>query len=481
MKSAIKNEKGKLAYLSVLVIILMLTNLSGQNLDLNFGFTSMQLIPASYTPAPVPIRSDAKIVATDSHLFYIGTNNKICEYWNGGGGTWSGGQQLVWTNTFFVQTNTQICNNGNEIFFVRKSDDKICRLYWSAGNWYESAIRTDYIPPSLRVRQGTSLIYNNNTIYYVGQNNQICYTYRATQGTSFNFPSVLNAQPIDVLPNTDILYVAGNQTTAHIYYIGKNNRIYDIFKNSNAWTASTNSLASNVSLPAVRSGSQLTNDGNQIFYVGADDKIYELHWENNVTGWTGSLIMPINVELAKNPSQITYFDNHIYYIGANSKISDLFRGTSWTGATIGTATILNNSSFSVFKGTTGHNIFSIGTDNRIKITLWDDVDCKFNADPNYCNFPSCQGQTWHNGGLNITSNTVTSTSNIAIPIDPFNPTNTPKSFYFIGSNGYANVFLRPVLNDINKPGWILKRDDEFSSLSTTQGLWDSQGPWSHGM
>jgi len=109
-------KKNTLAFLTQIFCLLLSNVIYSQYLKVdgyysNFGFSSSKLLFSTHTP----IRLGAKIVAIDSHVFYIGTNNKICAYyWNGT--TWTGGSQLEWSANS-VQTNTQICNNGYEIFF----------------------------------------------------------------------------------------------------------------------------------------------------------------------------------------------------------------------------------------------------------------------------------------------------------------------------------------------------------------------------
>src|SRR5436190_24390469 len=71
---------------------------------LNFGFTSYLLM----NPPPVPVRDAARLVATDIHVYYIGTNDKVCDYvWNGT--QWANGMQLEWSS-HYVQSKTQIRN-----------------------------------------------------------------------------------------------------------------------------------------------------------------------------------------------------------------------------------------------------------------------------------------------------------------------------------------------------------------------------------
>ena len=444
--------------------------------NLNFGFSSGKLLYTAHTP----IRPGAKIVAIDSHIFYIGTNNKICEYlWNGT--TWTGGGQLEWS-TNYVQANTQICNNGYELFFVRTSDNMICHLIWN-GTWQANPISTSMIP--VRSGEYTELIYNNNVIYYVGSNNKVCYLSRPNSNSAFNSTSVTIGS-VDVASNTQIIYVGTdiNNTTAHIYYIGTNYRIWDISNINSVWSNSGNYLAAGSNLPPVKLGTQLTNDKNQIFYVGTYFgfpttfyyKLHEIHWDP-ILGWVGSLISPAGVQFVNNYSQITYFDNHIYYVGANdSKLCHIVRGTPWTGGTIGDTQLLSNSSLTAYNGTTGPTIFSIDQSHRIRITLWDDVVYPSGADcSQYLN-----QKTWYNGKLNTTANLIYGSSNIAITFDPNNPNATPKSFYYMDADGYVNVFLRSFLNDPVKVGWTLTFSDEFNSKSITKAKWYSQLPWSNG-
>lgn len=222
----------------------------------NFGFTSAPLL---YSPQ-VSVRSGSTLVPTDIHVFYIGINNKVCEYlWNGT--TWTGGSQLDWSSNY-VQNNTQICNNNNEIFFIRTSDNRICQLIWN-GQWIASPISTTMIP----VRSGTKLIYSDNVIYYVGNssnpdlNNKVCYISRSGPSSPFTFNDKLAyGNSIDVKNNTQLVYVGPyvNSPSSHIYYVGGNDKICDIVRDNTMWIGSTGNLGGSA-VPPVRAGSDIAN------------------------------------------------------------------------------------------------------------------------------------------------------------------------------------------------------------------------------
>jgi hypothetical protein len=437
-------------------------NLSAQN----YGFTSSGISPSS-----VQLRAGSKTIACENDVFFIGTNNKVyCIHWDGN--TWTGGTLPLADAAPTVKLQTQLANNNKDIFFVGSADSKIYVLKYTTSGWIWAPTVASMNP----VRDSTEIVYKNNHVFYVNTNNKICdivYSSGAWSGGQ----QLVWTPTVDVKGNTQII-----PTDIHVYFIGTTNKIYDVVWNGTTWQGGNWPLNNNA--PTVRAGSNIENDFNHLFYVGNNGKIHELIYTSGA--WSGGEIWIPNTMMTVRPdADLCYFDNHIYYVGTNNQICDLVwsQANGWSGGMqliwpvaanvkAGTQITAVNKTVPIEGSLTGtqpcHHVFYIGTDSRIHFLVWDDGESTW---PCYdCSASSTR--KWYEGVLNTTAPYVnsnfTSIQNYGLRL------------YYANSSSRVQHITRTPKNQLSKSGWTLTRNDEFNSLATTQSLWDSEGPWSHG-
>lgn len=226
-------------------------------------------------------------------------------------------------------------------------------------------------------------------------------------------------------------------------------------------------------LPNVKYGSNLENDGNHLFFVGADRKIYELYW---VSGWIGQCTTNATACLVDSAlSTIQYCDKYIYYVGdvSGSKKMCWLRSKKYPGFgndqnildTTG-AEIISN--FQVCKITFFPHVFFIARDSCVNLLIRDSnhVACGIRDYDN----PSYNTIKWHSGRLNSTAHNIDIQSYFTLSLIG----GSSLHVYYVDSDDHVNVFLREVINGTDKPGWSLTYEDDFQDSVDSKNLWD---PW----
>ncbi|HEY0029375.1 MAG TPA: family 16 glycosylhydrolase [Bacteroidia bacterium] len=417
----------------------------------NYGYSSRQLLYTAHTP----VTAASNLIFFGPHIFYVGTNNKICEYyWNNI--TWTGGGQLEW-GAVTVKTGSKITSNGNgEVYFVGNADNKIYKLSWGPTTGWVTSLMVSIQEP---VRSDANIVFYNNHIYYVGTSNRICdinYT-----GTAWVGGTALVSLPALYVRATAQIIANGS----YVFYVGTNNRVCSCFWTGTAWTGG-GQLESGINV--VKTGSQIINNGGEIFFVGnADSKVYDLKY---TSGWIASIALS-TAPTVKTGTDLVYYHENIYYVSnsapsTNKAVNIKRAGAIWSlgylpdysSEDVMFSTPITVTSKNIFKEGSATNTFEsvqvsyVGSpSNRIRYLI-NDYDNK--------NDPNETGSTiWFGGGLKTTANTVNTNKLIVCP--------DSKTFFYIGFNGYLNTFLRNAINPIDKPGWISTFDQEFNTADPT--------------
>ncbi len=430
-----------------LLAILYIFCLNVKAQQVNYGFSSRQLLWNPHTS----VASFSNFVVFNQHIFYIGLNGKICEYyWNGS--TWIGGGQLEW-GSIYVKSGSKLVSNGNgEIYFIGSLDNKIYKLSWSSGlGWNTSLLLSN----QEQVRGDANLIFSGNHIFYIGSSNKICDLYFNGVSWSGGGPLIVS-QPTLARSSSEII-ASGN----HLFYIGSNNKVCECLWNGATWTGGSQLESSGI---LVKTGTQITNNGgNELFFVGnSDSKIYDLKYS---TSWNVAIACS-SAPLVRSGTNLVYYHEAIYYVSNSgsslNKVVSINRVvTSWAIGSLPnmiSEDVANYSQLCI----TSKNIYKEGSStitfestqisyvssysNKISYLI---LDYDPINDPNELSSP-----IWFAGRLNTTSNTVGTNKLILSP-------DNGKSFFYIGVNGYLNTFGRNFLNAVTKPGWILTLDQEF--------------------
>jgi len=441
----------------------------------NYGYTSGVL---SYN-ASVPIANNTKFVTTSGHIYYIGNNNKICDYvFNGT--NWQGGGQLEW-DWVFANPAVPLVNDGEDIFFVG-TDSKAYKTIWNGG-WSSTlvdAAQVKLCDPGFPIAFGQ---YNGNKkiMYVCATTNKICNFYKYNNswvygGELNNDP---NSQPVRV--GTQIIFDGQN----HVFFIGANTgRIHNYWWNGSGWFEG---VLNGTSTP-VMLGTNIQFDGNELYYIGTDARVYRMYWN---AGWQTQTISPDQAWA----NFFVYHNNKIYYGDFAGMIDFKIRciekvGGNWTGTSTvitGTDKIAQWSEINVmsnpiyYEGSTTNFFYSH------QVSYKSSIDGKVHyaiLDFDFSSSPTALGEsappTWHQGKLN--SNAPGFSSNhtfIGYNSDP-----NQKMFFYPGTNGYINFFTRKVKNPATKFNMHLTFQQEFNTadpgLIQLKTDWNINWPWGSG-
>lgn len=163
---------------------------------------------------------------------------------------------------------------NNTIYYIG-TDSYIYKMYWTPSGWVKENTSTNYYS---RARSDSKMRYGNNQIFYVQYSGKLQVLYKKNGSWTFDWinehaPNVKAGTGFDLIPEE-------NNT---IYYIGEDNNIYKCY-----WTYTDNWVweqfnIKNSSSGGAKSNSNVVYQDDQIFYVGANDgKVHRLQHINSV-------------------------------------------------------------------------------------------------------------------------------------------------------------------------------------------------------
>ena len=187
-------------------------------------------------------------------------------------------------------------------------------------------------------------------------------------------------------------YFVSDDQSHHLYYVGANQHVGQLFFDGQTWSNQDLSGASGTSVVAA-SGSALTsyfvdsNETSHLFYIGVDQHIYQLFFDGR--GWTNQDLTAasgLNVLAATGSGLTSYFvaadsSSHVYYVGTDQHVHQLFfDGQGWTNqdltAASGAIALAANgsalTSFFVENGFTSH-VFYIDANQHVQQLFFNGV------------------------------------------------------------------------------------------------------------
>ena len=269
--------------------------------------------------------------------------------------------------------------------------------------------------------------------------------YFYSPATNYGYTSgVLSANAtVPIANNTKFI-----TTPNHIYYIGNNSKICDYVFDGTSWQhggqLEWDWVFANTAVSPV-------NDGDDVFFVGTDSKMYKCSW-TSTSGWHSTMLdasqskvcdpaFPIlfkeyggakkimyvcattnkvcyfyksastwyyggemnnnvNSEPVRAGTQIIFDgQNHVYYIGANTgRVHNYYwNGSAWADA------VLSSTSPQVMSGTNlqfdGNELYYIGTNNYIYRMYWNTSGWNTVAISSAANAAACNFFTYHNNRI----------------------------------------------------------------------------------
>jgi hypothetical protein len=182
-------------------------------------------------------------------------------------------------------------------------------------------------------------------VFYLDSGGHVHQLYSTASGWSDVDVTALTNAPVAV--SGSALTTAFDHTTnyAHVYYLGTNHQVYEIYGTGTAWVSDDPSALAGA--PVAASGSALTsfidNSNNNsiphVFYVGTNQNVYELYF-TYTTGWhsddpttlSGAPVAAAGSSLTSFlyffvHSNVLYSGMQVFYLGTNQEVYELV----WTG------------------------------------------------------------------------------------------------------------------------------------------------------
>jgi hypothetical protein len=170
-------------------------------------FTSSRLIGGSGTQ----VRSYSNIIYHANHVFYVGTNNEICNYWWNNNASGFGPVITSLTN---VISNTELVKDKyGRIFWIAENSIIHC-IHWSNNNWISY-----WWMPEIKVDGNNGFIYHDEKFYYTYQNKIGCIFWNGSESKH----QILNQNSrvkdytyFEISANGDLIYFSANDKKIHL-------------------------------------------------------------------------------------------------------------------------------------------------------------------------------------------------------------------------------------------------------------------------
>ncbi|MBN1184478.1 MAG: T9SS type A sorting domain-containing protein [Bacteroidales bacterium] len=239
------------------------------------------------------------VTENNNEIFFAAYNQTIRRlYWNGSG--WSN----VETNASAkVRPDSELHYGNGQVMYVRP-DGILSALYKSGSSWTYTWLNGS--APRVKPGSGFALIpEQNNTIFYIAENNRIYHMY---------YSSGWKCDPTNssALARSDSKLYYGN---GQIFYVRPDGYLCALYKNGTTWVYDW----LNGSAPKVKAGTGfvvLPEQNNTIYYTDVDDNIVKMYYDWNV-GWAFEKIY-ISQSVsggAKENHNLAYTPNNIFYVG----------------------------------------------------------------------------------------------------------------------------------------------------------------------
>lgn len=258
---------------------------------------------------PGPGDGPTSIIGTGSiiHVFYMQNVQNLIELYWLGGTNWHAdspsslaGESAPCNNEPSALTSLMDRSNGNNIMHVYclGTFQDVYEFYWTGGSAWHTAVPTSLAKgPGASVNSNiTSFIDNSGGtasiihVYYLGTNLNVYELYYTGSWHSDDPTSLAGAPAAGVVsgqlsPLTSFINTSGTGDTGiHVMYLGTNDHLYALHWPSGTSWSYFDATAS-AGAPAAAPDSALASfqdlaGGVRVYYLGANSHVYELYWQS---------------------------------------------------------------------------------------------------------------------------------------------------------------------------------------------------------
>lgn len=189
---------------------------------------------------------------------------------------------------------------SHHIFYVGKRDHHVHELWWDTIQWRTQDLSA--VTPAPAALEGAIVTYVDvaqaiQHVVYVGADRHLHELWCDDTGWhATDLTAVTGAPP--AVAGTAAGYMFHAQGTQHVFYVGVDNKIHELWSDPSGWQASDLTTMTDAPAPAagpIGAYAFETQGTQHVIYRGTDDKLYELWWDAD--GWhagylSGSVAAP---------------------------------------------------------------------------------------------------------------------------------------------------------------------------------------------
>ncbi|MBI9068148.1 MAG: family 16 glycosylhydrolase [Salinivirgaceae bacterium] len=352
--------------LTLLSLTIVLTNLFSQSYwggewteNKNFGFTTLSLDNSVYANSLI-----SPIISSDN-IYFVNSEMKICRIIKNDLSNYGTAEVLV-PGQRKVRENSNLIYYNNHVYFIG-DNDRLYDIYNNGSTWSNGTYPTGGWSTKTIRKDSKIILDSNKGIFYVSINNEIHRIYYQN-GWNGGIDPVVSGQT-EVRSNSNLIYYNN-----HVYFVGVDNRLYDIFYNGSSWSNGSYPTGG-LSTEPIRENSEIILDAALgLFYIGKiDSKIYRIYYDR---GWHGGIDPLIsNQDPVRANSKLFFYNKHVYFINSENEISDVyFNGKEFSNG----VNALNPEASAVKLNSdlvvNSEGLFYISSDHKVCYLIWDYID-----------------------------------------------------------------------------------------------------------
>ncbi|OBF18392.1 hypothetical protein [Mycobacterium sp. ACS4331] len=246
--------------------------------------------------------------ANTQHVVYVGTADRHVHqlWWNAEG--WHS-EDLSAISGAPPATSTVIGYSvdsqfGEHVIYLRRPDRHVQEIWWDGSTWHSQDLSAATGAPA--ALDGALVGYVDEAqatqhVIYAGVGSHLYELWCDEAGWHMTDLTVVVEAP-GPIARTVAGYMFAAQGTQHVFYVGVDNRIYELWSDPSGWHASDLTTMTGAPAPAgtAMAAYAFEAQGTQhVIYAGTDGQLYELWWESgrwNVGGLTAAVQAPRSAE-----------------------------------------------------------------------------------------------------------------------------------------------------------------------------------------
>jgi hypothetical protein len=279
------------------------------------------------------------------HVFYLGTNQHVYQLdWNSTTYSWSNQDLTAFTGGVLAASGsalTSFADSSGEHVYYLGTNRHVYQLYFPLGGtaWVDQDLTA--FTGGVLAASGSALTSfadsSGEHVYYRGTNQHVYQLDFPLGGTAWVDQDLTAFTGGALAASGSALTSFADSSGEHVYYLGTNQHVYqlDFPLGGTAWvdqdlTAFTDgALAATGSALAGYSLNSGSVSGEHVVYLGTNQHIYQLYFEEGGTAWVDQDLTALSGGApAASGSALTYFADtggaHAFYLGTNQHVYQLY-------------------------------------------------------------------------------------------------------------------------------------------------------------